>query len=76
MSSGLSIAVLGMAIVFCFIGLLALAIHLLARFKGEEVVPVAGPAATEAPEELIAVIGAALHAHRLMSGSAERRRKP
>ena len=69
MSTGLSIAVLGMAIVFCFIALLALAIHLLARFKGEEVVRV-----SEAPDELIAVIGAALHAHRSMSRSAERRR--
>jgi sodium pump decarboxylase gamma subunit len=76
MISGLSIAVLGMAIVFCFIILLALAIHMLARFKGEEVVPVAARPAAEAPEELIAVIGAALHAHRLISGSAERRRKP
>lgn len=68
MSTGLSIAVLGMAIVFCFIALLALAIRMLARFKGEEVVPVA-----EAPDQLIAVIGAALHAHRIMSGSPERR---
>jgi Na+-transporting methylmalonyl-CoA/oxaloacetate decarboxylase gamma subunit len=68
MSTGLSIAVLGMAIVFCFIALLALAIHMLARFKGKEVVPVA-----EAPDQLIAVISAALHAHRMMSGSPERR---
>lgn len=76
MSSGLAIAVLGMAIVFSFIALLALAIYLLARFKGEEVVPVTGAPVAEAPEELVAVIGAALHAHRLLSGSAERRGKP
>ena len=68
LTTGLSIAVLGMAIVFSFIALLALAIHMLARFKGEEVVPVA-----EAPEEMIAVIGAALHAHRIMSSRPERR---
>jgi Na+-transporting methylmalonyl-CoA/oxaloacetate decarboxylase gamma subunit len=71
MSSGLAIAVLGMAIVFCFIALLALAIHMLARFKGEQTRPIAA-----ASDELVAVIGAALHAHRFISGSAERRGKP
>ena len=55
MSTGYAIALLGMAIVFCFIALLALAIHLLSRFRGEEAVP-----AGEVPGELIAAIGAAL----------------
>jgi Na+-transporting methylmalonyl-CoA/oxaloacetate decarboxylase gamma subunit len=68
MNTGYAIALLGMAIVFCFIALLALAIHLLARFKGEEVVP-----AGEVPGELIAVIGAAMHAHVFRSKSAKRR---
>jgi Na+-transporting methylmalonyl-CoA/oxaloacetate decarboxylase gamma subunit len=67
-TTGLSIAVLGMAIVFCFIALLALAIHMLARFKGEAFVP-----APDTSDELAAVIGAALCAHRLTRGSAERR---
>ena len=68
MSAGYAITLLGMAIVFSFIALLALAIHLLSRFKGEEVAVVPGR-----PDELIAVISAALHAHRLSSKSAERR---
>jgi Na+-transporting methylmalonyl-CoA/oxaloacetate decarboxylase gamma subunit len=57
-----------MGIVFCFIALLALAIHLLAKFKGPEMVP--GP---ESPDEMVAVIGAALHAHRSFRGRVERR---
>jgi Na+-transporting methylmalonyl-CoA/oxaloacetate decarboxylase gamma subunit len=68
MSTGYAIALLGMAIVFCFIALLALAIHLLARFKGPETVP-----AGEVPGELIAAVSAALHAHVFRSRSAERR---
>ena len=68
MDAGFAITVLGMAIVFCFIALLALAIHLLSRFRGEEVVAV-----SETSGELIAVIGAALHAHRSFSRSPERR---
>jgi sodium pump decarboxylase gamma subunit len=73
LGAGLAITVLGMAIVFCFIALLALAIHLLSRFKGE-IAPVemaAVPAGK--PGELVAVIGAAIHAHRTSSGSLERR---
>lgn len=68
MSAGVAITLLGMAIVFCFIALLALAIHLLARFKGEETVPVGA-----IPGELIAVIGAALHAHTFRPRDIERR---
>ena len=67
-NTGLAIALLGMAIVFCFIALLALTIHLLARFKGEEPVP-----AAEVPGELIAAIGAALYAYAFRSTGAERR---
>ena len=73
LSTGLSITVLGMAIVFCFIALLALAIHLLSRFKGEIVAGEIVAAPTEGPGELVAVIGAAIHAHRMSSGSLERR---
>ena len=68
MGAGYAITVLGMAIVFCFIALLALAIHLLSRFRGEEVVAV-----PERSGELIAVIGAALHAHRSISRGSKRR---
>ena len=67
-STGYAIAVLGMAIVFCFIALLALAIHLLARFKGED-----AALAGETPAELVAVIAAALHAHAFRSKTGERR---
>jgi Na+-transporting methylmalonyl-CoA/oxaloacetate decarboxylase gamma subunit len=67
-TAGLWITLLGMAIVFCFIALLALTISLLSRLKGEESVPVAAR-----PDELIAVIGAALHAHRSAVRRAERR---
>jgi Na+-transporting methylmalonyl-CoA/oxaloacetate decarboxylase gamma subunit len=68
MGAGFAVTVLGLAIVFCFIALLALAIHLLSRFKGEEVAAV-----PERSGELVAVIGAALHAHRLSRKSSERR---
>jgi len=73
LDTGLAITVLGMAIVFCFIALLALAIHLLSRFKGEIVAGemVAVPAGK--PGELVAVIGAAIYAHRMSSRSLERR---
>jgi Na+-transporting methylmalonyl-CoA/oxaloacetate decarboxylase gamma subunit len=67
-NAGLAIALLGMGIVFCFIALLALAIHLLARFKGQELVP-----STETPDQLMAVIGAALHTHRSFRRRVERR---
>ncbi len=68
MGTGLAITVLGMAIVFCFIALLALTIYLLSRFKAEMVV-----APAERPREIVAVIGAAIHAHRMSSKSLERR---
>ena len=65
--TGLAITLLGMGIVFCFIALLALAIHLLAKFRGPHA------AAPEAADEMVAVIGAALHAHRSFRRRAERR---
>lgn len=72
---GLAITVLGMAIVFCFIALLALAIHLLSKFKGEIVaaVPAGGAEGIAGAGELVAVIGAAIHAHRVSSKNLERR---
>jgi sodium pump decarboxylase gamma subunit len=72
MNAGYAITLLGMAIVFCFIALLALAIHFLSRFKGELEAPVevAAPA-VDRSGELVAVISAALHAH----GSFARRRE-
>jgi len=73
LGTGLSIAVLGMAIVFCFIALLALAIHLLSRFKSEVLSGEMVAAPTGRPGELVAVIGAAIHAHRVSSRSLERR---
>jgi sodium pump decarboxylase gamma subunit len=76
MSAGYAITLLGMAIVFSFIAILALAIHLLSKFKG----PVARPAAA-APRggdsgRLVAILSAALHAHRSSGGRTERRSKP
>jgi len=68
LGTGLAITVLGMAIVFCFIALLALTIHLLSRFRGELVA-----APSERPGELVAVIGAAIHAHRMSARSSGRR---
>ena len=68
LSAGFAITVLGMAIVFCFIALLALAIQLLSRFKSEEAAVVAG-----SPGELVAVIGEAVHAHRMSSKNLKRR---
>jgi len=68
MGTGLAITVLGMAIVFCFIALLALTIHLLSKFKGEMVM-----APAERPGEIVAVISAAIHVHRMSSRSLERR---
>jgi sodium pump decarboxylase gamma subunit len=74
MNAGYAITLLGMAIVFCFIALLALAIHLLSRFKGELARPVQtiGPAGDKSGE-LVAVISAALHAHRSSVSRMERR---
>ncbi len=68
MNTGYAITLLGMAIVFCFIALLALAIHFLSRFKGELAPPV-----VERSDELVAVISAALHAHRSSPKRTERR---
>ena len=73
LGTGLAITVLGMAIVFCFIALLALAIHLLSRFKGEIVAGEMVAVPADRPGELVAVIGAAIHAHRMSSRSLERR---
>ena len=73
LGTGLAITVLGMAIVFCFIALLALAIHLLSRFKGEVSAGEVAVARAGRPGELVAVIGAAIHAHRVSSRSLERR---
>lgn len=74
MNAGYAITLLGMAIVFCFIALLALAIHLLSRFRGEMAQPVevAAPA-VDRSGELVAVIGTALHAHRSFARRTERR---
>ena len=68
MDAGYAISLLGMAIVFCFIALLAFVIHLLSRFKGEMAPPV-----VERSGELVAVISAALHAHRSSADRMERR---
>jgi sodium pump decarboxylase gamma subunit len=74
MTAGYAITLLGMAIVFCFIALLALAIHFLSRFKGELAPPVeVAPPVVERSGELLAVISAALHAHRSSAGRMERR---
>jgi sodium pump decarboxylase gamma subunit len=74
MNAGYAITLLGMAIVFCFIALLALAIHFLSRFKGEMAPPVqVKPPVVERSGELVAVISAALHAHRSSAGRMERR---
>jgi sodium pump decarboxylase gamma subunit len=74
MNAGYAITVLGMAIVFCFIALLALAIHFLSRFKGDLAPRAEGAApAAERSGELVAVISAAVHAHRSLSGRTERR---
>jgi sodium pump decarboxylase gamma subunit len=74
MNTGYAITVLGMAIVFCFITLLALAIHFLSKFKGELAPPVkVAPPVVEKSGELVAVISAALHAHRSLAKRTERR---
>ena len=74
MNTGYAITVLGMAIVFCFITLLALAIHLLSKFKGELAPPVeVAPPVVERSGELVAVISAALHAHRSFAKRTGRR---
>ncbi len=67
MQAGLSITILGMSIVFAFIALLAVAISFLARFAGEL------PHEESSFAEVVAVIGAALHAHRKRSKHEERR---
>ncbi len=62
MSVALSITLLGMAIVFAFIGILAVCIRFLARFKSAQGAP--APADIAGTPPLAAVIGAAVHAHR------------
>jgi sodium pump decarboxylase gamma subunit len=74
MNAGYAITILGMAIVFCFIGLLALAIYLLSKFKGQLTAPVGiAPPPVEGSGEVVAAIAAALHAHRSSVGRMERR---
>jgi sodium pump decarboxylase gamma subunit len=72
---GLAVTVLGMGIVFGFIALLALVIHLLSRFKGEMAAagPAGGTEAVAGAGELVAVIGAAIHAHSVSSRNPKRR---
>ncbi len=62
MSVGLSITLLGMAIVFAFIGVLAIFIKLLERFRSEDIVPTPAGVAEGLP--VTAIIAAAIHAHR------------
>jgi Na+-transporting methylmalonyl-CoA/oxaloacetate decarboxylase gamma subunit len=62
MNVGLSITVLGMAIVFAFIGILAVCIKLLERFRSEDLVPTTAGVAGSLPTT--AIIAAAIHAHR------------
>jgi sodium pump decarboxylase gamma subunit len=74
LTAGYAITLLGMVIVFCFIALLALAIHFLSRFKGELAPPVeVAQPVVEGSGELVAVISAALHAHRSSARRTERR---
>jgi Na+-transporting methylmalonyl-CoA/oxaloacetate decarboxylase gamma subunit len=62
MTVGLLITLLGMAIVFAFIGILAVCIRLLEHFRSEDVVPAPGGPDHTLP--VTAVIAAAIHAHR------------
>jgi len=74
MTAAYAITLLGMVIVFCFIALLALAIRFLSRFKGELAPPVeVAQPVLERSGELVAVISAALHAHRSSARRMERR---
>lgn len=61
MNVGLSITLLGMAIVFAFIGILAICIKLLEYFKSDDPVPAPAGAAETLP--MTAIIAAAIHAH-------------
>ncbi|MGD9141104.1 MAG: hypothetical protein PVJ42_06140 [bacterium] len=62
MNVALSITLLGMAIVFAFIGILAVSIRLLERFRSEDQVPIPAGVAETLPNT--AIIAAAIHAHR------------
>ena len=62
MSVALTITLLGMAIVFAFIGILAVSIRFLERFRSEDKVPATAGAAETLPTT--AIIAAAIHAHR------------
>ena len=62
MSTALSITLLGMAIVFAFIGILAICIKLLESFRSEDPVPTPAGVAETLPTT--AIIAAAIHAHR------------
>jgi Na+-transporting methylmalonyl-CoA/oxaloacetate decarboxylase gamma subunit len=62
MNTALSITLLGMAIVFAFIGILAVCIGLLGRFRSEDTVPAQAGGAETLPTT--AIIAAAIHAHR------------
>ncbi len=62
MNVALSITILGMAIVFAFIGILAICIRLLEHFRSED--PVHAPAGVTDTLPTTAIIAAAIHAHR------------
>lgn len=62
MNVALSITLLGMAIVFAFIGILAICIRFLGHFRSEDPVPAAAGVAETLPTT--AIITAAIHAHR------------
>lgn len=62
MNVALSITLLGMGIVFAFIGILAICIRLLESFKSED--PVPAPAGVAETLPTTAIIAAAIHAHR------------
>ena len=62
MSGAISITLLGMAIVFAFIGILAVCIRFLEHFRSEDPIPAPAGAAETLPTT--AIIAAAIHAHR------------
>jgi sodium pump decarboxylase gamma subunit len=64
MNVAFSITLLGMAIVFGFIGILAVCIKLLERFRSEDSVPAPATAGTAETLPTTAIIAAAIHAHR------------
>lgn len=62
MNAGLWITLLGMGIVFAFIGILAICIMLLRHFRSEDPIPAPVGAAESLPTT--AIVAAAIHAHR------------